>query len=92
MELFTPGHLIVLAVVAALVFFGRNQLPDMARSLGRSLRVFKTEITELTTDASKPAELPSASDGSATTSAASPIRRPSPMRSESTERSTRKAG
>jgi sec-independent protein translocase protein TatA len=44
MELFTPGHLLVLAVVAAFLFFGWKQLPDMARSLGRSLRVFKTEI------------------------------------------------
>ena len=44
MELFTPGHLIVLAIVAAVLFFGWKQLPDMARSLGRSLRVFKTEI------------------------------------------------
>lgn len=44
MEIFTPGHLIVIALVALVLFFGWKQLPDMARSLGRSLRVFKTEI------------------------------------------------
>ena len=44
MEFFSPGHLVVIAIVAAVLFFGWKQLPDMARSLGRSLRVFKTEI------------------------------------------------
>jgi sec-independent protein translocase protein TatA len=44
MELFTPGHLLVLAIVALVLFYGWKQLPDMARSLGRSLRIFKTEI------------------------------------------------
>ena len=50
MELFTPGHLIVVAVVAAVLFFGWKQLPDMSRSLGRSLRIFKTEIKGMTED------------------------------------------
>ncbi len=50
MEFFSPGHLIVLAIVVAVLFFGWKQLPDMARSLGRSLRVFKTEIKGMTED------------------------------------------
>ncbi|SHG69275.1 sec-independent protein translocase protein TatA [Jatrophihabitans endophyticus] len=41
---FSPWHLLVVAIVAAVLFFGWKQLPDMARSVGRSLRVFKTEI------------------------------------------------
>lgn len=44
MELFAPGHLIPLLIIALVLFFGWKQLPDMARSLGRSLRIFKTEI------------------------------------------------
>ncbi len=44
MELFTPGHMIVIAIVALVLFFGWKQLPEMSRSLGRSLRIFKTEI------------------------------------------------
>jgi sec-independent protein translocase protein TatA len=44
MEVFSPGHLIVLLIIALVLFFGWKQLPDMARSLGRSLRIFKTEI------------------------------------------------
>ena len=39
-----PWHWVVLALVALILFFGWKQLPDMARSLGRSLRIFKTEI------------------------------------------------
>jgi sec-independent protein translocase protein TatA len=50
MELFTPGHLIVVAIAALVLFFGWKQLPDMARSMGRSLRIFKTEIKGMTQD------------------------------------------
>ena len=56
MELFTPGHLLVLAIVVAVLFFGWKQLPDMARSLGRSLRIFKTEIKGMSEDDKKRAE------------------------------------
>ncbi|MTA34798.1 MAG: twin-arginine translocase TatA/TatE family subunit, partial [Actinobacteria bacterium] len=44
-----PWHLLVLAVVF-LVLFGSKRLPDSARSLGRSLRIFKSEIQELNKD------------------------------------------
>ncbi len=44
MELFSPGHLIPLLIVVAILFFGWKQLPDMARSVGKSLRIFKTEM------------------------------------------------
>jgi sec-independent protein translocase protein TatA len=50
MELFTPGHLLVMLIVVAVLFFGWKQLPDMARSLGRSLRIFKTEIKGMSED------------------------------------------
>ena len=53
MEIFSPGHLLVLAVVVLVLFFGWKQLPDMARSLGRSLRIFKTEIKGMTEDGHK---------------------------------------
>jgi sec-independent protein translocase protein TatA len=43
-DLFAPGHLIPLLIVVAVLFFGWKQLPDMARSVGRSLRIFKTEM------------------------------------------------
>ena len=61
MEFFSPGHLIVLAIVVAVLFFGWKQLPDMARSLGRSLRIFKTEIKGMSEDDRKRAEAREAS-------------------------------
>ncbi|MFN3602004.1 MAG: Sec-independent protein translocase subunit TatA [Dietzia sp.] len=45
--------LIVLAVV--LILFGSKKLPDAARGLGRSMRIFKSEIKEMQND-DKPVE------------------------------------
>lgn len=42
-----PWHWIVLVVVLLLVF-GSKKLPDMARSIGQSMKIFKKEIKELT--------------------------------------------
>ncbi len=47
-----PWHLLVIAVVF-LVLFGSKRLPDSARSLGRSLRIFKSEVQEMNKDDSK---------------------------------------
>jgi sec-independent protein translocase protein TatA len=44
-----PWHWIVLAIVV-IALFGYKRLPDAARSLGRSLRIFKTEMKGLTDD------------------------------------------
>jgi sec-independent protein translocase protein TatA len=55
MDAIAPWHIIVVAVVAAVLFFGWKQLPDMSRSLGRSLRIFKTEIKGMSSDAGQPA-------------------------------------
>jgi sec-independent protein translocase protein TatA len=41
-----PWHVIV-AVVVLIVVFGSKRLPDAARSLGKSMRIFKSEIREL---------------------------------------------
>jgi sec-independent protein translocase protein TatA len=50
MEIFSPGHLIPLLIVAAILFFGWKQLPDMAKSVGKSLRIFKTEMKGMSDD------------------------------------------
>jgi sec-independent protein translocase protein TatA len=44
-----PWHIIVL-VVLLLLLFGAKRLPDAARSLGRSLRIFKAETKNLMED------------------------------------------
>jgi sec-independent protein translocase protein TatA len=43
---FGPGHWAVLAIVMILLF-GAKKLPDAARSLGKSMRIFKAELGEL---------------------------------------------
>lgn len=50
--------LIVVAVFVLL--FGSKRLPDAARSLGRSMRIFKTEIKSLHDDDEAPAATPAA--------------------------------
>ncbi len=54
-----PWHWLVLAVVVILVF-GAKRLPDMARSLGKSLRIFKSEIRELQEENKPDSSAPSA--------------------------------
>jgi len=41
-----PSHILLILIVV-LVLFGAKRLPDSARSLGRSLRIFKSEVKEL---------------------------------------------
>jgi len=59
-----PWHWVVLALVV-IALFGYKKLPEAARSLGRSLRIFRTEIKGMTDDdaaraAKSQAELPPA--------------------------------
>jgi sec-independent protein translocase protein TatA len=44
-----PWHIVVLVVVV-LVLFGAKRLPDGARAIGRSLRIFKAETKGLMED------------------------------------------
>ncbi len=46
-ELFTPTHLIVLAVVA-IVLFGGKKLPELGKGLGEGLRGFKEGVKGIT--------------------------------------------
>jgi sec-independent protein translocase protein TatA len=52
--LFEGWHLIILVLVIVLLF-GAKRLPDAARGLGRSLRIFKSEVSQLKDDDAKPA-------------------------------------
>ena len=44
------GWEILVILVLLLVLFGAKRLPDAARGLGRSLRIFKSEIKEMRED------------------------------------------
>ncbi|MGZ8812503.1 MAG: Sec-independent protein translocase subunit TatA [Mycobacterium sp.] len=68
-----PWHwLIVIAVFVLL--FGAKKLPDAARSLGKSMRIFKSEIKEMQSD-SKP-------DTPSSDVAGGPAPSPTPIASE----------
>ena len=57
-ELFTPGHLVILAVVA-IVLFGGKKLPELGKGLGEGLRGFKEGVKGITDEpdaATKPGE------------------------------------
>ena len=49
MNALTPGHLAIIAVLL-IVLFGAKRLPEAARSMGKSLRIFKSEVRELHND------------------------------------------
>ncbi|WP_018333489.1 Sec-independent protein translocase subunit TatA [Actinomycetospora chiangmaiensis] len=59
---------IIVAVVGVVLLFSAKKLPDMARGLGQSMRIFKAETRGLkedderarTSDAPKPVEAPRA--------------------------------
>lgn len=44
-----PAQLLIIALVV-LLLFGAKKLPDAARSIGRSMRIFKSEIREMEND------------------------------------------
>jgi sec-independent protein translocase protein TatA len=41
---------IILILVVLVLLFGAKRLPDAARSLGRSMRIFKSEVKEMGKD------------------------------------------
>ena len=54
-ELFTPTHLIIVAIVA-IVLFGGKKLPELGKGLGEGLRGFKDGMKGVTDDVSKPGD------------------------------------
>lgn len=77
MNALKPWHIIVLLVVV-LLLFGARRLPDLAKSVGESLRIFKKEVKDLTDDdgpAVQPGAAgttPASQPGTTTTPAAPP--------------------
>ena len=53
----SPWHWAILAIVVILLF-GAKRLPDAARSLGKSMRIFKAEVKELQNDGNEPPVTP----------------------------------
>ena len=60
-DLFDSPWKILIVAVVLIVLFGSKKLPHAARSLGQSMRILKTEVSNLHEDepvASIPAEAP----------------------------------
>ena len=53
MELFAPGHLLVVLAIAILVF-GPKKLPELGKGLGEAIRGFKGAVTGADEPESKP--------------------------------------
>ena len=49
---------IVVLVVVVLLLFGARRLPDVAASVGKSLKIFKKEVKDLTEDDAAPVTTP----------------------------------
>ena len=54
MNALKPMHILILVIVIILLF-GAKRLPDLARSVGQSLKIFKSEVKDLTDDKDKDA-------------------------------------
>jgi sec-independent protein translocase protein TatA len=54
-ELFTPTHLIVIAVVV-LVLFGGKKLPELGKGLGEGYKGFKDGLKGVQDDLNKPGD------------------------------------
>jgi sec-independent protein translocase protein TatA len=47
MDAIQPWHVAVLAVAALMLLYVPHKLPEMSRSVGRSLRIFKAEMKDV---------------------------------------------
>ncbi|GAA3139620.1 Sec-independent protein translocase subunit TatA [Streptomyces echinatus] len=56
-----PWHLVILVVVILLVF-GSKKLPDMARSLGKSARILKSEAKAMKEEGKQSSDTPQSAE------------------------------
>jgi sec-independent protein translocase protein TatA len=54
-DLFDSPWKVLIIAALLIVFFGARKLPDAARSLGKSMRILKKEVTGLHEDEDEPA-------------------------------------
>jgi sec-independent protein translocase protein TatA len=66
----SPWHLLIV-VAAFMLLFGANKLPQMARSVGQSMRIFKAETRALSGE-KEPEQLPPTASSPSPTAQSSP--------------------
>ncbi|KAF0847153.1 Sec-independent protein translocase subunit TatA [Nocardia caishijiensis] len=59
MGTFSWSHLLIIALLFVLLF-GAKRLPDAARGLGRSLRIFKSEVGQMQAESTASTTAPAA--------------------------------
>lgn len=64
-DLFDSPWKILIVAVVIIVLFGSRKLPDAARSLGRSMRILKKEVSSMHDDEDEPASATGAQAASA---------------------------
>jgi sec-independent protein translocase protein TatA len=83
---------LALILAAFVLLFGYKKLPDATRSLGRSMRIFKSEVKGLHDDEPKQVEParaepvrtePARAESTAPEATTKPVERPSEVRTES---------
>lgn len=67
-RLFDSPWPILIIIVVALLLFGAPKLPGMARSVGQSLRIFKSEVKQMKGDEKDGGQSGSQSEGQAQSS------------------------
>ena len=80
-DLFDSPWKILIVAVVIIVLFGSRKLPDAARSLGRSMRILKTEVSSMH-DNDEPADTKSAEAAPAQIQAVAPSVQPAPSSQE----------
>ena len=75
-DLFDSPWKILIIAALLIVFFGARKLPDAARSLGKSMRILKTEVSGLHHDEDEPA--PGATVPAAPAQLQAPVQGPVP--------------
>ena len=60
----------VILLVLVLLLFGARKLPDLARGVGKSLKIFKSEVKDLRSDETEPS--PPATEAAPGTTAPAP--------------------
>ncbi len=73
----SPSHWVIIAILV-IALFGYKKLPDAARAVGRSLRIFKTEVKGMSEDdkareAAKEAERDNKTDSAGAAAVAAPV-------------------
>lgn len=65
--IFDNPVLLLVVLLLVVLLFGAKRLPDAARSIGRSMRIFKSEVKEMKDDDHRPSSSDTETHGASST-------------------------